>query len=84
MAMFQRIVIVGAMGEREWNALAKNLPDLVLEGEIIYFEYDPELACFFFNASKAAQKRDWDQGHVLSLADAEAGAWRTIYESPSF
>ena len=84
MAEYVRITIVGAMGKREWEALSKNLANLVLEANLNYFGYDTELDCFFFAASKGAQRKHWNEGFVLSVADAEAEAWQTIHEPPSF
>lgn len=84
MSAYRRITIVGPLGQRELEALSKNLPALVWEGDLSYFEYDPELDCFFFNASKATQRKNYGEGFVLSVADAERGAWSTIYEAPSF
>lgn len=79
-----RVTITGPAGHREMEALAKNLPELVLDAELSYFQYDPELDVFFFSASKATQRKNWQEGFCLSIADAEAGAWKTIYEPPSF
>jgi hypothetical protein len=84
MADYKEIKIKGPLGKRELDALAKNLTPLVEEADIQYFQYEPTEDCFFFNASTAAQRRDWRAGYCLSVADAEAGDWKTIYEPANF
>ena len=84
MAEYYDIKIKGPMDIKVLTALSKVLPDLVYEADISYIEYDPQRDCFFFAASKATQDRHWREGYVLSVTDATAGAWRTIYEPPSF
>lgn len=84
MPMTSKVTIAGPMGEKELNALCKVLPELVLEAELFYIEYERDRDCFFFAASKATQDRHWREGFVLSVADAEAEDWKTIYEPPNF
>jgi len=83
-AEYFNITIKGTMDEKVLTALASVLPNLVCDAEISYIEYEAERDCFFFAASKATQNRHWRGGYVLSMADAKAGAWRTIYEPSTY
>jgi hypothetical protein len=68
------------MGVRERSALAKVLKPLVREG-ICTIGYDPGYDVFFFRG-KQRLAADARSGYVLSVADAKAGAWQTIFEPP--
>jgi hypothetical protein len=75
-------VVKGNMGTRERKALAKVLKPLVREG-ICRFAYDPHYDVFYFG-SKSSLRRDVNAGRVLSVSDAQHGAWRTIFEPANF
>lgn len=70
------------MGTRERKALARVLKPLVREG-ICNIGYDPYHDVFFFRGKKSLRK-DIRDGYVLSVSDAQHGAWRSIFEPPNF
>lgn len=72
----------GNMGTRERRALAKVLKPLVREG-ICSIAYNPGYDVFYFRGKRSLQK-DVRDGYVLSVSDAEHGAWRTIFEPSNF
>lgn len=72
----------GNMGTRERKALAKVLKPMVREG-ICNFAYDTRNDVFFFRG-KGALRKDLREGYVLSVSDAQHGAWRTIFERANF
>lgn len=67
------------MSPRERAALAKVLRPLVREAGICRIAYDREYDVFHFRGKRSLRK-DVDDGYVLSVHDANAGAWKTIYE----
>lgn len=70
------------MGARERKALAKVLKPLVREG-ICSIAYDARHDVFYFRG-KGSLAKDVRDGYVLSVSDANHGAWRTIYERSNF
>jgi hypothetical protein len=71
----------GNMGARERKALAKVLKPLVREG-ICNIKYDSRHDVFYFRG-KSKLATDVRKGFVLSVSDAQHGAWQTIHERPS-
>lgn len=84
MADDRHIIIKGPLGTRELEALSKNLTPLVVIEGMTYFEFNEELDCFFFAASKATQRKHWNDGYVLSVFDAQQGDWESIHEPANF
>lgn len=76
------IVKKSNMGTRERRALAKVLKPLVREG-LCTIAYDAYHDVFYFRG-KAKLQKDIRDGFVLSVSDAQHGAWRTIFEPSNF
>ncbi len=75
-------IIVRGGSFREVDALGKCLGFLWQEG-LKRIEYDPSFDVFFFRG-RGRLLKDREEGFVLSVADAKAGACKTIFEPPKF